>query len=70
MMTGKQYFSALGKRCAEFCISHADLARESKINETQLSRWFSGRVENPRIDSLAKLDAAFERLIKKGAGCS
>jgi transcriptional regulator with XRE-family HTH domain len=69
MITGKQYFNTLGKQLADHCITHADLAREAKINETQLSRWFSGRVENPRIDSLAKLDAAFERLVKKGAGC-
>jgi transcriptional regulator with XRE-family HTH domain len=68
-MTGPQYFAALAKQLKENCISHAELAREAKVKETQLSRWFNGRVKNPTLDSIHNLDRALNRLLQRGAGC-
>jgi transcriptional regulator with XRE-family HTH domain len=69
MITAKQYFTQLQKHLTRLCITHAELAREAKVDKTQLSRWFSGRVQNPTLQTVHKLDRALSRLKKRGAGC-
>lgn len=64
---GGVYFDDLKKRMDAAGISAGQLARQSGIDKTQLSRWFSHRVKNPRLESVLALENAFTAIVAHAA---
>lgn len=62
--TGKNYTDDLKARLAKAGISFGALSRQTKIDRSQISRWFNTDMQ-PSLPNVARLEAAVEVLIKK-----
>ena len=58
------YTEPLKRRLADYNISHGQLARESGIAPTQLSRWFNRDME-PQIASIFTIEQAVEAILER-----
>lgn len=61
---GDNYIEELEKRLQKHDISHGELARESGISPTQLSRWFNSNIE-PTLKNVRKIEEALLTILRK-----
>lgn len=62
---GEDYVAELERRLKKYGISHGQVARESGIAATQLSRMFRDNVM-PRMENIAKIERAIIEIRKRG----
>jgi transcriptional regulator with XRE-family HTH domain len=61
--TGKNYTDDLKARLLKAGISFGALSRQTKIDRSQISRWFNTEMQ-PSLANVAKLEAAVKELSK------
>lgn len=61
--TGADYTKDLKSRLKKAGISHGALARQAKIDPSQISRWFNSPMQ-PSLANVQRLEKAFAKLAR------